>query len=88
VPAPPPTGAAAAPAGPAWRAAYRLQLHPGFTFADAADAVPYLADLGVSHVYLSPILEAGPGSTHGYDVTDHSAVRAALGGRAGLDRLA
>jgi (1->4)-alpha-D-glucan 1-alpha-D-glucosylmutase len=81
------TGAAAAPAGPSWRAAYRLQLHPGFTFADAADAVPYLADLGVSHVYLSPVLEAGPGSTHGYDVTDHGAVRAALGGRSGLERL-
>ncbi|MBA2695714.1 MAG: malto-oligosyltrehalose synthase [Actinobacteria bacterium] len=68
-------------------ATYRLQLHAGFTFADAARVVPYLADLGVSHVYLSPVLTAVPGSQHGYDVVDHSRVSAELGGRAGLVEL-
>ncbi len=67
---------------------YRLQLQPGFTFAEARDAVDYLADLGVSHLYLSPILEAVPGSTHGYDVVDHSQISQALGGRPGLIGLA
>jgi (1->4)-alpha-D-glucan 1-alpha-D-glucosylmutase len=64
---------------------YRLQLRPGFTFDDAAAQLDYLAALGVSHVYCSPILEAG--SDHGYDVVDHTRVRAALGGRAGFERL-
>lgn len=73
------------PVGPAWRAVYRLQLRPGFTFDDAAAQVDYLAALGVSHVYCSPILEAG--SDHGYDVVDHGRVREALGGRAGFERL-
>jgi (1->4)-alpha-D-glucan 1-alpha-D-glucosylmutase len=68
-------------------ATYRLQLHSGFTFADAARAVPYLAQLGVSHLYLSPIWEANPGSTHGYDVIDHGRVSAELGGLAGLYAL-
>ncbi len=67
---------------------YRLQLHAGFTFADAARVVPYLADLGVSHLYLSPILQAAPGSLHGYDVVDHSRVSADLGGEPGLEVLA
>ena len=50
---------------------YRLQLSgPGFAFADAENIVDYLAELGISHLYLSPILTAEPGSTHGYDVTD------------------
>ncbi len=49
---------------------------------------PYLAELGVSHLYLSPILQAAPGSMHGYDVVDHRAVSVDLGGRAGLDALA
>ena len=49
-------------------ATYRLQLHAGFTFADAEAVVPYLADLGVTHLYLSPVLQAVPGSMHGYDV--------------------
>ncbi|KJY31797.1 hypothetical protein VR46_35080, partial [Streptomyces sp. NRRL S-444] len=52
---------------------YRLQLRPEFPFAAAEAAVPYLASLGVSHLHLSPVLEAVPGSAHGYDVTDHSA---------------
>lgn len=69
------------------RATYRLQLHPGFTFADATRAVPYLARLGVSHLYLSPILEAAPGSTHGYDVVDPERVSGALGGEAGFRAL-
>jgi (1->4)-alpha-D-glucan 1-alpha-D-glucosylmutase len=61
-------------------ATYRLQLRPGFGFTDAAAVVPYLARLGVSHLYLSPVYEAAPGSTHGYDVVDYSRLRAALGG--------
>ncbi|MFE4946837.1 malto-oligosyltrehalose synthase [Streptomyces sp. NPDC056641] len=69
-------------------ATYRLQLQPDFPFTSAAKAVPYLAALGVSHLHLSPVLEAVPGSTHGYDVVDHSAVRAELGGEEGLRRLA
>ena len=59
----------------------------GFTFADAEDLLPYLDDLGVSHLYLSPILTATRGSTHGYDVTDPTAVSADLGGAEGLARL-
>ncbi|MFD8981210.1 malto-oligosyltrehalose synthase [Streptomyces sp. NPDC059564] len=74
------------PAVPA--STYRLQLHPGFPFAAAGAAVPYLASLGVSHLHLSPVLEAVPGSAHGYDVTDHTRVRAELGGEAGLRALA
>ena len=70
------------------RATYRLQLHPGFTFADATAAVPYLAELGISHLYLSPVLEAAPGSTHGYDVVDPDRVSAALGGEDGFARFA
>lgn len=69
-------------------ATYRLQLGPSFTFGDAARRVPYLADLGVTHLYLSPVLEAVRGSTHGYDVTDPTTVRAELGGRKGLEKLA
>ncbi|SCD71835.1 (1-_4)-alpha-D-glucan 1-alpha-D-glucosylmutase [Streptomyces sp. TverLS-915] len=69
-------------------ATYRLQLTPGRGFADAAELVPYLASLGVSHLHLSPVLEAVPGSAHGYDVTDPTRVREELGGRAGLLALA
>ncbi|HEY6176375.1 MAG TPA: alpha-amylase family glycosyl hydrolase, partial [Kofleriaceae bacterium] len=72
---------------PAPRATYRLQLHPGFTFADAVAAVPYLAELGISHLYLSPVLQAAPGSTHGYDVVDPDRVNAALGGEDGFRAL-
>ncbi|MFG3170462.1 malto-oligosyltrehalose synthase [Streptomyces sp. NPDC048200] len=67
---------------------YRLQLQPEFPFARAEAAVPYLASLGVSHLHLSPVLEAVPGSTHGYDVVDHARVRAELGGEEGLRSLA
>ncbi|WP_433014893.1 malto-oligosyltrehalose synthase [Kribbella sp. CA-294648] len=59
-----------------------------FGFDAAAEVVPYLHDLGVSHVYLSPILQAAPGSTHGYDVVDHSRLSEPAGGRPAFDRLA
>ena len=59
---------------------YRLQLHSGFGFEQAAAQADYLASLGVTHVYLSPILQANPGSAHGYDVIDHSRVSTDLGG--------
>jgi (1->4)-alpha-D-glucan 1-alpha-D-glucosylmutase len=59
---------------------YRLQLTREFGFAEVTDVADYLADLGVSHVYLSPVLEAVPGSRHGYDITDHKRIRAELGG--------
>ncbi len=65
------------------RATYRLQLHSEFDFDAAAAVVDYLRDLGVSHVYCSPYLQAAPGSLHGYDVVDHSAVNAELGGEKG-----
>jgi len=67
---------------------YRLQLGAGFTLDDAVGRVPYLADLGVTHLYLSPVLRAAPGSTHGYDVVDHNEIAPVLGGRPALDRLA
>jgi (1->4)-alpha-D-glucan 1-alpha-D-glucosylmutase len=67
-------------ARPAPVSTYRLQLQPGFGFADAAGIAGYLASLGVSHVYLSPILQAAPGSRHGYDVVDHSRISADIGG--------
>ena len=71
---------------------YRLQLRGAsagdpFTFADAEGLVDYLDALGVSHLYLSPILTASPGSTHGYDVTDPTSVSAELGGAEGFRRL-
>ncbi len=69
------------------RATYRVQLHAGFTFDDAAAVVPYLADLGISHLYCSPYLQAVPGSTHGYDVVDHQQLNGELGGEAAFDRL-
>ncbi|NUR66731.1 MAG: malto-oligosyltrehalose synthase [Streptomyces sp.] len=69
-------------------ATYRLQLQPEFPFDAAAAAVPYLASLGVSHLHLSPVLEAVPGSLHGYDVVDHARVRGELGGEEGLRALA
>jgi (1->4)-alpha-D-glucan 1-alpha-D-glucosylmutase len=66
---------------------YRLQLNAQFTFADAARAIEHLAALGVSHLYLSPILQATPGSNHGYDVTDHTRLSDDLGGREGFETL-
>jgi (1->4)-alpha-D-glucan 1-alpha-D-glucosylmutase len=72
---------------PAVRATYRVQLSPDFTFADAAARAGYLQRLGVSHLYASPILQAAPGSTHGYDIVDPTQVSEELGGRAGLEGL-
>jgi (1->4)-alpha-D-glucan 1-alpha-D-glucosylmutase len=69
------------------RATYRVQLRRRFPFAAAAGIVPYLADLGVSHLYASPILRARAGSAHGYDVVDPTAVSPELGGEAGLRQL-
>ena len=66
---------------------YRVQLRPEFGFDDAAAVVPYLADLGVTHLYCSPWLQAAPGSAHGYDVVDHTALNTELGGRPAYDRL-
>ena len=68
-------------------ATYRLQLTPDFGFAEVEALVPYFDRLGVSHLYLSPITEARPGSTHGYDVIDHNRVRAAFGGREAFEAL-
>jgi (1->4)-alpha-D-glucan 1-alpha-D-glucosylmutase len=62
------------------RATYRVQLHAGFTFDDVAALAPYLARLGVSHVYFSPFLQAGAGSTHGYDVLAHDRLNEEIGG--------
>ncbi len=70
------------------RSTYRLQFHEGFTFADAVAIVPYLAALGVSHIYASPIFEAEPGSTHGYDGVDPTRVSGVLGGPKGFAELA
>ncbi|MCU1371375.1 MAG: treY [Ilumatobacteraceae bacterium] len=76
------------PDAPAWRATYRIQLSSTFTFADALEVVSYLADLGISHLYLSPVLESVSGSTHGYDGTDPTRVSAERGGEDGLRALA
>jgi (1->4)-alpha-D-glucan 1-alpha-D-glucosylmutase len=72
----------------ALRAAYRLQLGPGLGFDDVRALVPYLRDLGVSHLYLSPTLQARSGSTHGYDVVDPTRISEALGGEPALRALA
>jgi (1->4)-alpha-D-glucan 1-alpha-D-glucosylmutase len=69
------------------RATYRVQLHPGFGFDRAAQVAAYLAELGVSHLYASPYLQAAKGSTHGYDIVDHGAVNAELGGREAHQRM-
>jgi (1->4)-alpha-D-glucan 1-alpha-D-glucosylmutase len=69
------------------RATYRVQLHAGFTFDHARAIVPYLAELGISHLYTSPVLQAARGSTHGYDVVDHGRVSTELGGEFGFERL-
>ena len=69
------------------RSTYRLQFHKDFTFADAEKIVPYLAKLGISHVYASPIQKARPGSTHGYDIVDHSTINPELGGEEDFTRF-
>ncbi|HVW48253.1 MAG TPA: malto-oligosyltrehalose synthase, partial [Solirubrobacterales bacterium] len=70
------------------RATYRLQLGPSLTFAHVRELVPYLKELGISHLYLSPSFQAREGSTHGYDVIDPTRISDALGGEEGLRALA
>ncbi|HEY6824840.1 MAG TPA: alpha-amylase family glycosyl hydrolase, partial [Steroidobacteraceae bacterium] len=69
------------------RATYRLQLNAGFTFRDALGVVPYLAALGVSHLYCSPYFRARSGSSHGYDVVDHNSFNPEIGDEADFERL-
>jgi (1->4)-alpha-D-glucan 1-alpha-D-glucosylmutase len=68
-------------------ATYRLQLTADFNFDAAASVVPYLKKLGISHVYASPFMKARKGSTHGYDIVDHTRFNPELGGDAGFDRF-
>ncbi|HVX32988.1 MAG TPA: alpha-amylase family glycosyl hydrolase, partial [Solirubrobacterales bacterium] len=69
-------------------ATYRLQLGPEMTFARVRELVPYLKELGISHVYLSPSFQAREGSSHGYDVIDPTRISDALGGEEGLRAVA
>ncbi|HEV2087070.1 MAG TPA: malto-oligosyltrehalose synthase, partial [Cryptosporangiaceae bacterium] len=69
------------------RSTYRVQVQPGFDFAATAAITAYLADLGVTHLYTSPLQMAAPGSTHGYDVVEHSWVNPELGGEDGRQNL-
>jgi (1->4)-alpha-D-glucan 1-alpha-D-glucosylmutase len=66
---------------------YRLQIRPGFGFDDAAAVVGHLHSLGITHLYLSPVLQPAPASVHGYDVVDHARLNQEAGGRAAFDRL-
>ena len=70
------------------RATYRLQFHKDFPFSAGAELAPYLARLGISHVYASPILTARDGSMHGYDVVDHTRINPELGGEEGFVAMA
>ena len=65
----------------------RLQFHKGFTLDQGAEQVPFLARLGISHLYASPIFRAQPGSTHGYDIVDHTTINPEIGGEEALRRL-
>jgi (1->4)-alpha-D-glucan 1-alpha-D-glucosylmutase len=69
------------------RATYRLQLNRDFTFVQAAEIVPYLAGLGISHAYISPCLKARPGSMHGYDIVDHNSLNPEIGSPEEFDQL-
>ena len=69
------------------RSTYRLQLGPKLKFSEAASIADYLADLGITHAYLSPILSSAPGSTHGYDVVDPTTIDPELGGARGFATL-
>src|SRR5712671_1873268 len=68
-------------------ATYRVQLTPNFDFDAAAAIVPYLKALGITHLYASPFMKARKGSTHGYDIVDHTRINPELGGDAGFERL-
>lgn len=69
-------------------ATYRIQFRNGMTFDRVVGLIPYLKDLGISHLYASPVFTAASGSTHGYDVTDPNEIDPAIGGREGFDRMA
>ncbi len=69
------------------RATYRLQFNRDFTFAQAAELVPYFAELGISHLYASPFLKSRAGSLHGYDIIDHGALNPEIGDEADLAAL-
>jgi len=87
----PPAGAGAQPPAPSAtipRATYRLQFNRDFTLAQATQIVPYLAELGVSHCYLSPCLKARPGSGHGYDIVDYNAFNPEIGSAEDFRRFA
>jgi (1->4)-alpha-D-glucan 1-alpha-D-glucosylmutase len=75
------------PGRPVPTATYRLQIRPEFGFSAAADVVDHLDRLGVSHAYLSPVLQPVPGSAHGYDVVDHGRLNTEAGGRPAFDAL-
>ena len=75
------------PSFTAIRATYRLQFHKSFTFRDATGLVPYLARLGISHIYGSPLMEARPGSTHGYDIVNHNRLNPEIGSDADFAAL-
>ena len=66
---------------------YRLQIHAGFRLQDAAEVADYLAELGVTHAYSSPLLRSAEGSNHGYDTVDHAHIDEARGGQEGFDRF-
>jgi (1->4)-alpha-D-glucan 1-alpha-D-glucosylmutase len=69
------------------RATYRVQLNAGFTFKDLTAIIPYLAELGISHVYCSPYFRARAGSMHGYDVIDHNSFNPEIGDRDDFERF-
>jgi (1->4)-alpha-D-glucan 1-alpha-D-glucosylmutase len=69
------------------RSFYRLQLHKDFNFQQAAASIPYLKQLGISHCYVSPFLMARPGSSHGYDIIDHSIINPEIGSREDFERF-
>src|SRR5438093_5041117 len=66
---------------------YRLQFNRNFTFLQAAELVPYLAELGISHCYASPYLRARPGSMHGYDIIDHRQLNPEIGSSDDFERF-
>lgn len=68
-------------------ATYRVQLHRDFSFRDAAAIVPYLRDLGISHVYCAPYFRAQTGGRHGYDICDHTQFNPELGGADGFQEF-
>ena len=67
---------------------YRVQLNSGFTFSDLEEELPYFKKLGISHIYLSPIMEAAEGSTHFYNTHDFTSISSVLGGEKGFESLA